>query len=44
MNKALEIEKIEIFITGDEIQDRPRWARYLEDNFTTNTIVKIQST
>ena len=41
MNKALEIEKIEVFITGDETQDRPRWAKYLEEIFTTNTIVRI---
>lgn len=41
MNKALEIEKVEIFITGDETQDRPRWAKYLDEIFTTNTIVKI---
>lgn len=41
MIKILEIEKLEIFITGDEKQDRPRWAEYLDDIFTTNTIVKI---
>jgi L-alanine-DL-glutamate epimerase-like enolase superfamily enzyme len=39
--KALTIKKVEIFITGDENQDRPRWASYLDDIFTTNTIVKI---
>ena len=41
MKKSLEIEKVEIFVTGDPTQDRPRWARYLEDIYTTNTIVKI---
>ena len=41
MSTILEIEKIEIYITGDEKQDRPRWAEYLADIFTTNTIVKI---
>lgn len=39
--KPLIIKKVEIFVTGDENQDRPRWATYLEDIFTTNTIVRI---
>ncbi|MCY6371624.1 mandelate racemase/muconate lactonizing enzyme family protein [Clostridium ganghwense] len=39
--KPLEISKIEVFITGDEKQERPRWAKYLEEIFTTNTIVRI---
>lgn len=39
--KPLTIKEVEIFITGDENQDRPRWAAYLDDIFTTNTIVKI---
>lgn len=41
MIKQLEIAKIEVFITGDENQDRPRWAKYLEEIFTTNTIVRV---
>lgn len=40
-NSELIVKKVEIFITGDEHQERPRWASYLEDIFTTNTIVKI---
>lgn len=39
--KALTIKKVEFFMTGDETAYRPRWARYLNDIFTTNTICKI---
>lgn len=41
METKLKIKKVEVFITGDEKQDRPRWAKYLEEIFTTNTIVRI---
>lgn len=39
--KALTIKKIEFFMTGDENAYRPRWAEYLEDIYTTNTICRI---
>ena len=38
MKKPLEIEKVEIFVTGDPTQDRPRWARYLEDVYPIKTL------
>ncbi len=39
--KALTIKKVEFFMTGDENAYRPRWAEYLNDIFTTNTICRI---
>ena len=39
--KALTIEKVEFFMTGDPDAYRPRWAEYLNDIFTTNTICRI---
>ncbi len=39
--KALTIKKIEFFMTGDENAYRPRWAQYLGDIYTTNTICRI---
>lgn len=39
--KALQIKKIEFFMTGDKNAYRPRWASYLNDIFTTNTICRI---
>ncbi|ONI38020.1 hypothetical protein AN639_09945 [Candidatus Epulonipiscium fishelsonii] len=39
--KALTIKKVEFFMTGDEAAYRPRWAQYLNDIFTTNTICRI---
>lgn len=39
--KALTIKKVEFFMTGDENAYRPRWAKYLNDIFTTNTICRI---
>lgn len=41
VDKPLVIKKVDIFVTGDETQERPRWASYLDDIFTTNTIVRI---
>ncbi|OKL36608.1 mandelate racemase/muconate lactonizing enzyme family protein [Domibacillus mangrovi] len=39
--KALTIKKVEFFMTGDSNAHRPRWAKYLNDIFTTNTICRI---
>lgn len=39
--KALTIKKVEFFMTGDENAYRPRWAKYLNDIFTTNTICRV---
>lgn len=39
--KPLTVKKIEFFMTGDKEADRPIWAEYLNDIFTTNTICKI---
>lgn len=39
--KPLKIAKVEFFMTGDKDAYRPRWAEYLNDIFTTNTICKI---
>lgn len=39
--KALVIKKVEFFMTGDPNAYRPRWAKYLNDIFTTNTICRI---
>lgn len=39
--KPLVIKKVEFFMTGDENAYRPRWAQYLNDIFTTNTICRI---
>lgn len=39
--KPLTIKKVEFIATGDNDAYRPRWASYLKDIFTTNTICKI---
>lgn len=39
--KALTIKKVEFFMTGDPNAERPRWAQYLNDIYTTNTICRI---
>ena len=39
--KTLVVKKVEFFMTGDENAYRPRWAQYLNDIFTTNTICRI---
>lgn len=39
--KPLEIEKVEIYVTGDENADRVRWATYMGPIYTTNIICRI---
>ncbi len=39
--KKLEIEKVEIYATGDENAKRVRWATYMGPIYTTNIICRI---
>jgi len=39
--KPLTIKKIEVFATGDERQEKVRWAYYMGPIYTTNIICKI---